>query len=308
MTIIQAFSLRKCYGNLEALKNINLQIEESELHGLVGPNGAGKTTLLKLIAGVLKPTSGEVKVLGLPAGHPQPYHNLGFLPEYLNFPRHLTGREALLFYSDLYNIPRPDALRRIDELSSQMGLDEALDRRISSYSRGMLQRLGVIYTFLNDPEVILLDEPATGLDPTYRMKLKELLKRKSREKRTILISSHVLSELENLVDSLTIISKGQIIASGGREEVIRRFSPYNLLFIELNKLPTEKFLRELEKISGVSNIKVDGRNIVVRLPYDDDVREEISRTIYTLRFLPLSITMRKISLEEVYLKAVGEKH
>jgi len=308
MTIIQAFSLRKCYGNLEALKNINLQIEESELHGLVGPNGAGKTTLLKLIAGVLKPTSGEVKVLGLPAGHPQTYHKLGFLPEYLNFPRHLTGREALLFYSDLYDIPRPDALRRIDELSSQMGLEEALDRHISSYSRGMLQRLGLIYAFLNDPEVVLLDEPATGLDPTYRMKLKELLKRKSREKRTILISSHVLSELENLVDSLTIISKGQIIASGGREEVIRRFSPYNLLFIELNKLPTEKFLRELEKISGVSDIKVDGRNIVVRLPYDDDVREEISRTIYTLRFLPLSITMRKISLEEVYLKAVGEKH
>ncbi|OYT65901.1 hypothetical protein B6U74_02310 [Candidatus Bathyarchaeota archaeon ex4484_205] len=308
MTIIQAFSLRKCYGNLEALKNINLQIEESELHGLVGPNGAGKTTLLKLIAGVLKPTSGEVKVLGLPAGHPQTYHKLSFLPEYLNFPRHLTGREALLFYSDLYDIPRPDALRRIDELSSQMGLEEALDRHISSYSRGMLQRLGLIYAFLNDPEVVLLDEPATGLDPTYRMKLKELLKRKSREKRTILISSHVLSELENLVDSLTIISKGQIIASGGREEVIRRFSPYNLLFIELNKLPTEKFLRELEKISGVSDIKVDGRNIVVRLPYDDDVREEISRTIYTLRFLPLSITMRKISLEEVYLKAVGEKH
>ncbi len=206
---IQAVS--KAFGAFTAVRDVSFSLAEGEIVALVGHNGAGKTTLIKLMLGFLRPTAGTVRVLGGdPAADPAVRAHLGYLPESVSFNPALTGRETLAFYAALKRAPH----RQIIELLERVGLAQAADRRVRTYSKGMRQRLGLAQALLGAPQVLLLDEPTTGLDPALRRDFYGFLDELRAGGATILLSSHALSELEGRADHIVIMGQGVKIADG----------------------------------------------------------------------------------------------
>ena len=209
----------KSYGRVCAITDVSCELREGETIALVGHNGAGKTTLIKLMLGLIRPTSGTVKVLDEdPAsGRFEARQRLGYLPENVSFNLALTGRETLAFYARLKRVP----LASIATLLVRVGLGEAADRRVGTYSKGMRQRLGLAQALLGRPRVLLLDEPTTGLDPALRRSFYDIVAELRSDGATVLLSSHALTELEGKADRVVIIDQGVKIADGTLEELRR---------------------------------------------------------------------------------------
>jgi len=209
----------KRYGTLEAVRDISFALEPGQTVALVGHNGAGKTTLIKLMLGLVRPTEGSVSVLGQdPAGGgTEARRRLGYLPESVSFNTALTGREVLAFYARLKSEP----VAGIQALLDRVGLAKAADRRIGTYSKGMRQRLGLAQALIGTPQLLLLDEPTTGLDPGLRMEFYEIVGELSDRGATVVLSSHVLTELEERTERVLIVSRGRLVADGTMDELRR---------------------------------------------------------------------------------------
>lgn len=208
--------LTKRYGNFTAVSNLSLTVQPGEIVGLLGPNGAGKTTTMKVIAGLLRPTAGTVRV----AGHDiqdeplQAKAALGYLPEAPFLYERLTGDEFLRFVVDLYALPRAEVMARAHTLADAFGLGDALDDRVQGYSRGMRQKLALISVLMREPRVLVLDEPITGLDPLSARVFKDLLREQCRRGVAVLFSTHILEVAERLCDRVAIIHQGRLVACG----------------------------------------------------------------------------------------------
>lgn len=198
----------KRYGPIVALHGVSLALEEGERVALIGHNGAGKTTLMKLLLGLITPDTGSVRVRGGDPVHTRP--SVGFLPESVAFTPSQTGAEAIAFFARLKRVPPRDGLAALD----RVGLGPAADRRISGYSKGMRQRLGLAQALLGDPGFLVLDEPTTGLDPAVRRDVYAIVDELARRGVTVLLSSHALSELEERADRVIVLDRGRILASG----------------------------------------------------------------------------------------------
>ncbi len=211
----------KSYGDFHAIKDATFQLNAGENIALVGHNGAGKTTMIKLMLGLIRPTSGHVRVLGEEpaAGAFAARVRLGYLPEHVSFNLALTGMETLAFYARLKNV----ASGELAGLLERVGLSHAAKRRVGTYSKGMRQRLGLAQALLGNPSVLLLDEPTTGLDPALRQSFYDVLEHLRQDGATILMSSHALTELESKVGRVIIANQGQIIADGSID-ALRRIS------------------------------------------------------------------------------------
>ncbi|MFC3075957.1 ABC transporter ATP-binding protein [Shinella pollutisoli] len=208
---IEINAVSKSFGAVQAVRDVSFSLAEGEIVALVGHNGAGKTTLIKLMLGLIRPTSGTVRVLGGdPAADPTVRARLGYLPENVSFNPALTGRETLSFYAALKRAPS----RQVAELLDRVGLSAAADRRVRTYSKGMRQRLGLAQALIGAPQVLLLDEPTTGLDPALRRDFYGFLDELRAGGATILLSSHALSELEGRADHIVIMGQGVKIADG----------------------------------------------------------------------------------------------
>ena len=213
---LEIVHLTKRYGNFTAVDDLSLRVEPGEIVGLLGPNGAGKTTTMKVIAGLLRPTSGTVRV----AGHDviedplQAKAALGYMPEAPFLYERLTGDEFLRFVVDLYALPAGDVMARAHTLADLFGLKEALGDRIQGYSRGMRQKLALISVLMREPRVLVLDEPITGLDPISARAFKDLLREQCRRGAAILFSTHILEVAERLCDRVAIIHQGHLVACG----------------------------------------------------------------------------------------------
>ena len=203
-----------------ALSQLNLTVHEGEVFGYLGPNGAGKTTTLKLLTGLLRPTSGEARILGRPPGDVRAKEQIGFLPEQPNFYEYLTGRELLNFYGQLLGLDRSIRRERIESLVLQLRIESALDLQLRKYSKGMLQRLGLAQALLNDPRLVLLDEPMSGLDPVGRREIRELLLRLKSDGRTVFFSSHIIPDVEVVCDRVGILVGGRLVAQGPIDEIL----------------------------------------------------------------------------------------
>ncbi|MBS3651612.1 ABC transporter ATP-binding protein [Pseudaminobacter sp. 19-2017] len=214
---VEVSDVSKSYGKVHAVTNVSCVFREGETIALVGHNGAGKTTLIKLMLGLIRPTSGTVRVLGEDpsAGQFEARQRLGYLPENVSFNMALTGRETLAFYARLKRVP----LDSIDALLERVGLGHAADRRVGTYSKGMRQRLGLAQALLGRPRVLLLDEPTTGLDPALRRSFYEIVAELRADGATVVLSSHALTELEGKADRVVIINRGAKIADGTIEEL-----------------------------------------------------------------------------------------
>ena len=201
-------------GRIDALRGISMQVRPGEIFGLLGPNGAGKSTLVKIIMTIVRPTRAAGTVLNQNIGHKPTLGRMGYLPENHRFPRYLTGRQIIEFFGALAKVNRPTRRKRAAELLDLVHMSDAADRKVGTYSKGMAQRIGLAQAMVNNPDLILLDEPTDGVDPVGRREIRDVLLRMRGEGKTVFINSHLLSELEMICDRVAILVAGQVATQG----------------------------------------------------------------------------------------------
>lgn len=226
MAVLKTEGLTKDYRTgfwrtrVRVLHDLNLEIEEGEIFGYLGPNGAGKTTTLKLLMGLIHPTAGRAWILGREISDVAVKAHVGFLPENPYFYDYLTGREFLHFYGQLFGIPYRERRRRIEELLETMGLGETGGLQLRKYSKGMLQRIGLAQALINDPKLVVLDEPMSGLDPAGRKEVRDLILTLKAKGKTVFFSTHIIPDVEMICDRIGIIVAGRLIRVGPLEELL----------------------------------------------------------------------------------------
>ncbi|MFC6718440.1 ATP-binding cassette domain-containing protein [Natrialbaceae archaeon GCM10025810] len=218
MAILEVTDLRKEYGDFVAVEGSSFSIDRGEVFGVVGPNGAGKTTTLKMLAGLIEPTGGTASVVGHAPGDPEMQRRLGFLPEESPLYEEMTATGYLEFFADLYEVPRDVASERIDETLDRLDLEHR-DRRIGNMSKGMKRKVAIARALVNDPDLLVFDEPASGLDPLTTNYIIEFTRELSEEGKTIVFSAHNLFHVESVCDRLVIMNDGRIVARGTMEEI-----------------------------------------------------------------------------------------
>src|SRR5438552_4103018 len=207
---------------VRALDDLNLTIERGEVFGLLGPNGSGKSTTIKLLLGLIFPTAGSARVLGQPAGNTEINERIGFLPEESYLYRFLNGEEILRFYGKLFKIPRKELNRRVPELLDTVGLDaKSRKRKLREYSKGMARRIGLAQALINNPDLILLDEPTTGLDPIGTREMKDLILSLKAQGKTVLLCSHLLADVQDVCDRITILFRGRMQTLGQVKDLLQ---------------------------------------------------------------------------------------
>jgi ABC-2 type transport system ATP-binding protein len=218
---VRATTLRKSYAGVVAVESLDFEVAAGGVVGFLGPNGAGKTTAIRMLSTILEPDSGSFEIGGISSAQPMAIRRLlGVLPESAGYPHGQTGQEWLAFHGRLFGRARADALGTARRLLDEVGLEERGQARIATYSRGMKQRLGIARALINDPQVVFLDEPTLGLDPSGQIQILELVTRIAHEHGvTVLISTHLLAELEQVCDQVLILNRGRVVAQGTIEEV-----------------------------------------------------------------------------------------
>ncbi|KOX90172.1 putative ABC transporter ATP-binding protein YxlF [Thermus aquaticus] len=296
MAVIVTRGLTKRYGRVVAVEDLNLEVAEGEVFGLLGPNGSGKTTTILMLLGLTEPTSGEARVLGLdPMREPLKVKaKVGYLPDQVGFYGELTAWENLRYTTRLLGLPEAEAKARIEEVLRRMGLWEVRDRRVSAFSRGMRQRLGLAEVLLKRPKVAILDEPTLGLDPEAAREFLDLIKGLKAEGITVLLSSHLLHQVQEICDRVGLFHRGRLALLGRVEELAARVlgGGYEIL-VEASPGLKEAF----QAVEGVGRVEAEGGRY--RVLATRDVRAELARIAVAQGEL-LALALRRPSLDEVY--------
>ncbi|MEO1130811.1 MAG: ABC transporter ATP-binding protein [Planctomycetota bacterium] len=257
MAMIETINLCKEYGDLVALNNLNLVINEGACFGFIGPNGAGKTTTIKILATLLKPTRGQAMIDGLTVGfeNRKIRPRIGYVPDFMGAYEDMVVLEYLEFFAAAYDIHGQQRKRVVNDVLDLTDLTYKASAEVNSLSRGMQQRLSVARVLLHDPKVLLMDEPASGLDPRARIEMRELLKELKRMGKTIVISSHILHELAELCNTVGIIERGQLIFSGSVGEIMQKAKLEHVVHVAVAER-TEEAAKMLHGIPGVKRISL----------------------------------------------------
>ena len=304
---IRTEGLTKRYGDVTAVDSLDLEVGRGEIFGLLGPNGAGKTTTILMLLGLSEPTSGHAEVLGLdPLRQPlEVKRRVGYLPDNVGFYPGLTGRQNLRYTARLNRIEKDVAEERIATLLDRVGLAEAADRRVETYSRGMLQRLGVADALVKEPQVAIFDEPTAGIDPAGVAEMLAVIRSLAREQGvTVLLSSHLLEQVESICDRVGIFVSGKLRACGTTAELAQRLADGHVR-IEVgargSSTEIESALRSVEGVEWVEpSVNGDG---VWLVGASSDVREGLSRALVERELLPLHLRRCEPDLEELYRRA-----
>ncbi len=261
MPMIETINLTKRYGDLVALDSLNLTINEGDCFGFIGPNGAGKTTTIKILATLLKPSSGQATIDGLTVGHMNRRIRpiVGYVPDFMGAYEDMVVTEYLEFFAACYNIHGEQRRKVVQDVLDLTDLNYKATAEVNSLSRGMQQRLSVARVLLHDPKVLLMDEPASGLDPRARIEMRELLKELKRMGKTIIISSHILHELGELCNVVGIIERGQLLFHGTIEQIMQRAKLGHVVNVSVAQR-TEEAAVLLQRIRGVMKVAItDGQ-------------------------------------------------
>ena len=301
---IETTDLTKCFGSLTAVNKLNLKVQNNTIHGFLGPNGAGKTTTIKILVGLLRPTSGSVKVLG------QEVHvddadsrlNIGYMPELPKFPKHLKGAELLDIYGRMYGMTQQQRTEQIPKLIELVGLKGRENDLIGKYSKGMQQRIGIAQALLSNPELVILDEPSIGLDPVGMVEVRELVKTISKEGMTVFLSSHLLFEVEQLCDHVTIINNGSLLVSDTPENISHQLGPA-VIHIELVDL-SAAVIAAVKKLSIVSGTWRTGNTLLVQVNTYNDIRAQVSQAVTGAGGVIVGMSQKNANLEDIFIQLV----
>lgn len=255
MAMIETINLCKEYGDLVALRNLNLVIEEGDCFGFIGPNGAGKTTTIKILATLLKPTRGQAMIDGLTVGfeNRKIRPRIGYVPDFMGAYEDMVVTEYLEFFGAAYDIHGAQRKRVVNDVLELTDLTYKANAEVNSLSRGMQQRLSVARVLLHDPKVLLMDEPASGLDPRARIEMRELLKELKRMGKTIIISSHILHELAELCNVVGVIERGQLLFSGSVNDIVQRAKLEHTVHVAVSER-VEEAAKILHQMPGVKRV------------------------------------------------------
>ena len=297
---VDLIDVRKTYDKtIKALRGVNIQVKRGEIFGLLGPNGAGKTTLVKIMMTVVRPTHALGTILGRPIGHRGKLAVTGYLPENQVFPSYLTGGQVLDYYAALAKVPGACRRKNAERLLDRVWLTQWRDTRVDKYSKGMVQRLGVAQALMNDPELVVLDEPTDGLDPVGRRDVRELLLELKKEGRTVFLNSHLLSELEMVCDRVAILVDGLVARQGTLSELTEHTVEYRVTAAG----DLEPVHAKLETLGA----SVSGQ--VITLAGHD--AERVNAVVDLLRgqgIMVESVQPHRFSLEDILVEVVGNTH
>jgi ABC-2 type transport system ATP-binding protein len=298
---IDLHDVRKTYrGKVRALDGIEMQVHHGEIFGLLGPNGAGKSTLVKIMMTVVRPSRARGTVLAKPVGHKPTLRRIGYLPEHHRMPPYLTARQVLDFYGGLAKVDRHTRKRRAAELLDTVGMSEWADKRISSYSKGMLQRIGLAQALIGEPDLVVLDEPTDGVDPVGRREIRDVLVKLREQGKTVFVNSHLLSELEMVCDRVAILVQGRVVMQGTLHDLTAESRRYE---IEIDGDPPEWVSRSNDVRAETAG---DGRTrMILRGTEPGPLQPIIDRLRKDGRVIQ-SIKPVRESLEDLFIRAVHD--
>ncbi|GMQ61823.1 ABC transporter ATP-binding protein [Vallitalea maricola] len=305
--MLEIRGLKKNYKKFTALKGIDLKVEKGEIFGFIGPNGAGKTTTMKIVCGLLSPTSGEVYVNGINAlqNIRRAKQYIGYMPDFFGVYDNLKVTEYLEFYSSIYGIKGTERNKMIEDLLELVNLTDKSDFFVDSLSRGMKQKLCLARCLVHNPELLVLDEPASGMDPRARADLKKILCTLIDMGKTVIISSHILSELSEVCTSIGIINKGEIVISGNVEEVTNKVYNNKVLEIEVSDSP-DKAETVLKEIDFVQDINPTGNKLEVSINGDNEQIKKLLKQL-VIRDVPvITLNKKTQNLEDIFLEVTKE--
>jgi ABC-2 type transport system ATP-binding protein len=300
---VEVVCLNKVYSSsfgkkkVFALTDLSLSVPAGTIFGLLGPNGAGKTTLIKLLLSITFPDSGSARILNEDISNIKVKRKVGYLPENHKYPPYLTGVETLKFFGQMSGLDGTGLDKKIDELLELMNLSKWKKSKIKTYSKGMMQRLGLAQAMINDPELIFLDEPTDGVDPIGRKEIRDVLVELKNRQKTIFLNSHILSEVELITDNVGILNKGKLLKEGTVKELTEKKEEYRLLF---DRILSDEALNSINGLKKDKeeyyNLKVNGIN-------------ELNAVIDSLRnrsILIKEIIPQKNTLEEMFISLIQE--
>jgi ABC-2 type transport system ATP-binding protein len=289
-TYRSGFFMRPVVG----LKSMSIQVEKGQIFGFIGPNGAGKTTTIKILMGLQSATRGSAKLFGRPHTDPESRRQIGFLPERPYFYEHLTAREMLRFFAQLFDVPRNVSEKRMEELLERVDLRRWGDVPLRKYSKGMLQRVGLCQALIHDPELLVLDEPMSGLDPVGRALVCDLILEEKGRGRTVFFSSHILPDVQALSDRIAIVIKGELQGIGRIDELIRRQSKFSdIVFSGLDPVPPLPH-------GGIVREEAQGK--VARV--DPEHVKDVVLFLYQAGATIVQIAPERVTLEDVFLSEI----
>jgi len=303
MHAIETQGLTRRFGKITAVDDLNLNVPAGSLFGLIGPNGAGKTTTLRMLAGLLQPTSGEIKINGRITNHDwrDLLQQIGYMPDFFGVYEDMLVWEYLDFFARCYDLAPARRRQVTDELLELVDLTEKRDAYVQTLSRGMRQRLCLAHALVHDPQVLLLDEPASGLDPRARVEMRELLRELGAMGKTIVVSSHILMELAELCDSIGIIEKGRLVISGPLEEITRQVKQERTLRIKVisDSGQAEVVLRNQP---GVGHVYETNGYLEIEFSGDDEATATLLANLVSHGVRIASFSEISSDLEEVFLR------
>lgn len=299
---IDTIGLRKEFGSKVAVADLTLQVQPGEIFGFLGPNGAGKTTSIKMLLGLIRPTAGQATLLGRPLGDQQARAKMGFLPEHFRFHEWLTATEFLHLHGRLYGMSTAARTKTIPDLLELVGLTAAAGRKLATFSKGMLQRVGLAQALLNSPQLVFLDEPTSGLDPMGRRLVRHIISGLRDEGTTVFLNSHLLGEVELTCDRVAFIRDGIVLQVNSMRELQEENVRVQLRVGE----PTPQLLVELERFGN--QIAMDAGTGRITLHVDEEkCLPEVAAWLVQEGYTLYELSPQRLSLEERFVQIIGEE-
>lgn len=306
--MIEIKNLTKKFGGVTVLDNVNLSVKKGEILGFLGPNGAGKSTTMKIITSFWTPTKGTVEVDGINVveNSLESRKKIGYLPETVPLYDEMRVYEYLKFVAEIRGIEKNDIKGRIKEVVKSCNLQKVIKKPIEELSKGYRQRVGLAQAIIHEPDILILDEPTTGLDPNQIIEIRELIKKIGKEK-TVIFSTHILSEVSATCDRVIIINEGKIVAEGKPAELIAKAGGTEIIYVKI-KGPKEEILKTLNNMDNVESAKMvdkesgDLYGYEIRPKSGVDLREKLSMSVMRAGWSILEFSKKSVSLEDVFLE------
>lgn len=304
--MLQIKNLYKNYGKFNAVDNLSLNIKEGEIFGFVGPNGAGKTTTMKIVCGLLSASKGEVFVNGIDAikNSKKAKEYIGYMPDFFGVYDNLKVSEYLDFYASIYDIKGKESKKVCSDLLELTDLTNKKDAYVDSLSRGMKQRLCLARSLVHNPKILVLDEPASGMDPRARFQMKEILKSLKDMGKTVIVSSHILSELAEICSTIGIIDNGNMVIKGSVDEIMSKIYKNRSVRIKLNS-ELEKAVRILKEFSSVDNIITSENNIEADFIGNDSDMNKLLKELIKREVPVVTFSQKDGNLEDIFMKVTN---